>query len=405
MRIGAVNQVVELADGRLAVNDTRSHRLVILDSSLSHPVAVLDSVGPPDRLYPAARGGTVMRYPGDSLFFADPALRSFVVISPSAVIARTAAFPLGPAPLSGNTAPNGIRSDLQGRFVYWTRTTVPCGNHREMDSIPVLRTAPSVRRIDTLGFVRLNRVDCSPANPAAPQRFQLAASGVADASSSSPPEKGFAVVDAPDRGAGGSVVPAIQTRDEWAVYDDGTLAIVRALTYSIDWVDPDGTRRSTPRVATEWKPLTQADKVAIMDSVRAMYTKQADSAYRASLTDPRVPRLPEAVRQTLTPAYFMPTFLDASDLPDYWRAFQNPVRADPAGCLWVPEASHRLTGPGAGSVSVFDIINRRGALIDRVQLPDGTKLVGFGAGVVYLTSSDGGELSLTRLGVGAQPRC
>jgi hypothetical protein len=46
---------------------------------------------------------------------------------------------------------------------------------------------------------------------------------------------------------------------------------------------------------------------------------------------------------------------------------------------------------------VYDIINRKGELIDRVQLPANRVLAGFGAGgVVYLAVRDGATAHLER---------
>ncbi len=379
--IGAVGNVVELHDGRVAVNDTKSHRVLLFDPSLAHPVVVLDSAGSPDRLYPADRGGNVIRYLGDSLLFADPASRAFLVISPAGTVARVVSFPGGPAPLAGYTAVTFIRSAASGDLAYWTTTVTPCGDHRVVDSVPIRRTNFSTRRVDTLAFARLNKLDCI--------------SNQVGGTSASP----LLLSMAPEiRGAGGTTVPSIQNRDDWAYFSDGTLAIVRAQTYSIDWVDPDGTHRSTPRIAADWKPLTDADKTRIMDSVRAVYTPQADSLYKAALANPKVATLAVPLRNALTSQYFLPKFLDPAELPDYWRAFQSPVRADREGMLWVAEGVHELTRPGAPPPpSIMDIINHKGVLIDRARLPDGTRLVDFGAGVVYLTSSNAGGVTLMRV--------
>ena len=47
---------------------------------------------------------------------------------------------------------------------------------------------------------------------------------------------------------------------------------------------------------------------------------------------------------------------------------------------------------------VFDIINRQGVLFDRIQLPLGYQLVGFGPGrIVYLGNRDARGLHLSRV--------
>ena len=71
------------------------------------------------------------------------------------------------------------------------------------------------------------------------------------------------------------------------------------------------------------------------------------------------------------------------DLPDYRPAFtQRAVRADADGNLWV------RTSILANAQPVYDIVNRRGEVADRVQLPPFRTIAGFGPGVVYMAVKD-----------------
>ena len=46
---------------------------------------------------------------------------------------------------------------------------------------------------------------------------------------------------------------------------------------------------------------------------------------------------------------------------------------------------------------VYDVINRKGELVDRVQLPAGRSIVGFaGDGIVYMVSRDGTTQTIER---------
>jgi hypothetical protein len=48
--------------------------------------------------------------------------------------------------------------------------------------------------------------------------------------------------------------------------------------------------------------------------------------------------------------------------------------------------------------AVFDIVNRTGELADRIKLPSGYNLAGFGAGkIVYLTMRDAAGLHLAKV--------
>jgi len=71
------------------------------------------------------------------------------------------------------------------------------------------------------------------------------------------------------------------------------------------------------------------------------------------------------------------------DLPDYMPPFtEGAVRADADGNLWV------RTTTIVGGRPVYDIVNRRGELVDRVQLPPFRTVAGFGRGVVYMAVQD-----------------
>jgi len=85
----------------------------------------------------------------------------------------------------------------------------------------------------------------------------------------------------------------------------------------------------------------------------------------------------------------------ASDLPDYRPPFSGgAVRADADGNLWIRPT---LTKPIPGG-QVYDIVSKDGELTDRLQLPQGYNLVGFGKGkVVYLSMRDAKGVHLARV--------
>src|SRR5262249_18443800 len=52
---------------------------------------------------------------------------------------------------------------------------------------------------------------------------------------------------------GGPYLNPLPETDEWALLPDGTVAIVRAHDYHIDWISPDGTQSSTPKMPFAWR--------------------------------------------------------------------------------------------------------------------------------------------------------
>jgi hypothetical protein len=73
-----------------------------------------------------------------------------------------------------------------------------------------------------------------------------------------------------------------------------------------------------------------------------------------------------------------PEVLRPDELPDYFPPVRAgaPMRVDPAGNLWIlPTTSSQAKGG-----LLYDVVNRKGEVTERVQLPEGRALAGFGAG-------------------------
>jgi len=202
--------------------------------------------------------------------------------------------------------------------------------------------------------------------------------------------------------------------DEWALVSDGSVAIVRGRDYHIDWVNADGSRTSTPKIPFEWQRLSDEDKVAFIDSVKAARERMGANAPQIATTaggnqnrngpppgmdagSPQVmifrgppgsdggrPNAGATGTANVTPQMH---FVAPSDLPDYKPVFLNGfVRADLDGNVWIRTIP---TKPMAGG-PVYDVVNRKGALVDRVQVPVNRSITAFGpGGVVYLTIRDG----------------
>jgi len=77
--------------------------------------------------------------------------------------------------------------------------------------------------------------------------------------------------------------------------------------------------------------------------------------------------------------------IDADKLPDYRPAFTaGSARGDLDGNLWV-----RTTSPVGNAGPIYFIIDTKGEVIDRVQLPEGRLIAGFGKnGDVYMALRD-----------------
>jgi hypothetical protein len=201
---------------------------------------------------------------------------------------------------------------------------------------------------------------------------------------------------------------------------DGTIAVVRGSDYHVDWIAPNGAVTSTPKIAHEWLPLTDNMKRAIIDSVR-----RADST-NLERQRPRADSMALAAGHATCAAgnvaselvcsgsgpIDLPVYMTPEQLPNLSPPFlqydargltysSSPVRADADGNLWIrvnQGAGGQLAAlPKAASGGfVYDIVSRQGVLVDRIQIPAGTTLIGFGRGVAYLVSREGAGYRLAR---------
>jgi hypothetical protein len=252
------------------------------------------------------------------------------------------------------------QTDWRGRLLYSVRRPLPPNLQKPPegndttgatqitlypDSAPILRADFETRTIDTIAMFRI------------------------------PVQKGV-VVNQGGVYTGMMAFNPIPTSDEWVVLPDGAIAIVRAFDYHVDWLLPDGTRKSSPRMPFDWRRITPEDKVRILDSVR-----EAAGALRAKFatSNPAPPPMMNG-----RPAPRIPfTTVEPDELPDFYPPIRmGQVRADLDGNVWILPATSTLAQPGL----VYDVVNRAGAVFQRIRLPEGRNLVGFGPrGIVYLS--------------------
>jgi hypothetical protein len=405
--MGAVVAVQALPGGRLLVNDPVKRRVVLLDSSLKQLAVVADTT-PATRNAYGARNGGLIPFRGDSALFVDPNSLSMLVIDPAGKVARVMAAPRANDVyflLGGPMGNPGF--DARGRLVYRSmgfgeRRMAPAAGQPFTppalpDSVPIVRYDFGARKLDTAAFVKVY----------APK---------------------FNVVQSEGGGMRMStLVNPIPEVDDWAVLPDGTIAIVRK-DYHVDFVDADGKRTSAPKIPFDWQRLTDSAKVAIIDSTKAaMERMRAGGAGAGTGGGPMIiaqvgpggpppggmpggggqmimirERGPEggappprggAAASALAAGPPPLAFVSPNELPDYRPAFSNgSVRADAEGKLWV-----RIMSPKPASGPEYDVIDRTGTLVDRVVLPAGTTIAGFGpGGAVYLGVRDATGVHVVR---------
>lgn len=361
--------VKQFANGTILVNDGYSRRLSVFDSTLQHATVIADTAAGAPFNY-GMRPAPLVPYLGDTVLFVDYNSQSLVMIGPSGKTGRVLAPPKAADLrwITGSSAGTDAGGHLMYRSVRQGRTLVQReGDVRietviSPDSSPLIRGDFETRTVDTVALLRVT----SP-----PKRIKTFS-----------PSSELSLKE---------VEHMLEPVDEWTITADGSIAIVRAHDYHIDWINPDGSRTSTPRMPFDFKRLSDADKQRMIDSARARqdslnalglggYTPAEASSFGGTA---KVVTAPNGAKYVPVEREFGPL----AEIPDYYPPMRTgAVRADADNNIWIlPTTSAQSRHGGL----VYDVINRKGELFQRVEVPAGRSIAGFGrGGVVYLMNGD-----------------
>lgn len=351
----AIASVHELGDGSILVNDPKRRRITRLSADLRSQGIIADSGGRPNRYGAQAVG--LIRFRGDSTLLVDAESRSAIVLDAAGVSIRALALPrVQDAAVLANALIGLPRMTSDDRLVY--RGAVPGSAARTLtgeaqapvDSAPIVSASFELRRIDTLAWVRVSTATS------------------------------VQVVMSDGRATGlKAIVNPLKSVDDWVVTRDGSVAIVRGNTYSIDWITPDRQRRTTGRMPFPWRRLTDQEKTNYSDSAVASVRRSFEGAGGGGQVKVEVVSVP------------------LSEIPDYIGAVaMGTTREAPDGTLWILPSTSTM----GGTRKVYDIVARSGAIIERVRLPEGRTLVGFArSGDAFLASQSGADMRIERVRV------
>jgi hypothetical protein len=375
----SISTAVALSDGRVYVNDVVSRRVLLFDSTLATAKVVADSTAVTSKAY-GARPGALFAYRADTAILTDPASGSMPVLGPTGTIARVMAAPTVAGPIGLNLGnpfyPPGF--DARGHLVTQLPTLVrfpdpvpgkASAQETTMDSSFIVRIDLAARTLDTVAPFKTVKISQVIARDEDGRMTSMKVT--------------------PD------IVPLV---DDWTVCADGSVAILRGRDYHVDWLGADGKWRSTPKMPFEWQHLDDAQKTALIDSALAAIKARRDSmdAIIAS-RGPMPARAVGAVEAAAAGGRGRgggggdgappPALIDGrpalSDLPDYRPPFlRGSTRADAEGNLWI-----RTTTLVKGQ-PVYDVVNKQGTIVDRVQLPPFRTIAGFGPGAIYMAVKD-----------------
>ena len=384
--LGSINGIKQLPDGRVLVNDYARKRLIVLDKGLSAFTISADTTGSAPKIYPRSSARLLFPYLADTTFLGDYGSGVYLLIDPNGVVGRPMA-PFRSGDIMGllqiGSGSPGI--DPGGRLLF--RAAAVFGQRAPprpagapplptptLDTFYIARADLERRVIDTIGSLTWG-IPVSPLPPLTVANINV-------------PRPTY-------------VNPVPIAQDDWAVLSDGSVAIVRAHDYHIDWIYPDGTHASTPRMAFDWRRITDEEKQAKIDSAKRIVDSVEASGrhYSVSLR----PRMSSS-GQVLIDS----TFPEIKYVPlSYIADFVPPIRAgavkpDLDGNLWIlPTTSSQARGG-----LLYDVVNKKGEVFQRVQLPAECDVAGFGrGGIVYLSKLIGASgfiLERTTI-VGAAP--
>jgi hypothetical protein len=406
---GPMVSMRHLKNGSVLVNDVQNRRVVMLDSTLTSMTVIADTTPATANAYSGRTAGLIA-YRGDSTLFVDPQSLTMLVIDPQGNVGRTMALPRSQdAMMLGNSVLGGASYDGKG-IVYRTMNFAgmmrmrgaaggPPQPPQMPDSTPIVRVDLATRLVDTLAQIRI------PSMKLDMQRD----------------ENGRVSIN--------TIMNPLPTVDDWAVLADGSIALLRGRDYHVDFIRPDGTRESGGKIPFEWRRLSDEDKVAFMDSVKAQRERMMaqmtahDSARGRAEGGARTMAAgpgggpggqggPGGDRMTITMgagggggpaggAVMMGgrnmQFIPPDELPDYQPVFfANAARADEDGNLWVRTTPTKALPGGF----VYDVIDAKGTLIERIQIPANRQVVGFGrGGIVYLAPLAGTARMIERAAI------
>lgn len=392
--LGSVSAVRPLPNGRLIVHDLTWRQLLLLDSNLTKVRVLADSTAATGRVY-GGQFAALIAYRGDSSLFIEPQSMSMTVLDTAGEIARVMGIPRPSDGIFLMGGPLGTPGfDGSGQLIYRgigpisippfpTDASTPNYLPIIADSAPVYRVNVSTRQRDTVAWVRVPTYLASRTRDA---------TGV---------PRALRVVANP--------IPVV---DVWAVMPDGRIAIVRGSDFHIDWINAEGMLVSTPRLPYLWERLNDEDKQRIADSAKVAADARGAAMQRAFQMNPTEP--PPLIDALMRPlgsviarnssgpgarsiAEYVPSqFVSPpiTQLPDYRPAFEaGAALASPDGTLWIRTTAASTQG------AIYYVIDNNGGLIDRVRVPYGRLITGFGKDVAYMgvLDSAGARLEKARL--------
>ncbi len=360
----------ELANGKVIVADGRDKIVSLVDLAANSATKIgREGSGPAEFGLPAR----LFTAPRDTTLLWDPLNSRYLVLGPDGKPVTTFMIEMAPpAPArapGGGAAPAGgppgaFRmggmstarvADARGRlYAESSPITINAeGQPVSADSVAITRYDRVTKRLDSLAWVRTPKNNSQVTGSSGNMNIRIGGSN------------------------------PLAPRDEWTVFPDGRVAIVRASDYHVDWVLANGQKKSSPAIRYTPIRMGEADK----REEEALRVKARANQMMITMSNG-----PEGMRRSaqMGPGANAPPLEPLTD----WPAVKPPFRpgagsvwARPNGDLWV-----RRTEPAGAKGTLWDIIDAEGKVSYQVRLAEGINLVGFGNGTIYTTKADEDDL-------------
>ncbi|MDQ8164117.1 MAG: hypothetical protein P3C10_16180 [Gemmatimonadota bacterium] len=487
--IGGANMLRALPDGSIFINDVQRRQLLRFDATLQNVVVVADTA--PGALMPyGQRPIGLLPYLGDSSIVVDPATLSMVVLDKNGKTVRVMASPrTNDVNTLSNMNLGSHAFDQAGRLYYRQgnagggpgggAAAMMFGSGNDRGGGGGRGGQPGGQGGNTQ---QQGRGGAQPARPAAGDDAAFRAGGQGGGQPfGGPGGRGFNPASQPDsvpivrvdfdtrkadtvayvkvpknetqmtRGEDGAMKLSIKINplpqaDDWALLNDGTVAVMRVLDYHVDYYRPDGSHVASDKLPFDWKRISDEDKTKLVDSLANLAKAATERAggggggFRMSFEPVAAERLPD----------YYPPLRAGTSLADYdgtlWvlpatsnlsaqlaAQFMGGMgggRGGPPGAGGAPAAGGAAAGGAAGGAArgtgrapgdttrgampaaamgmmaammnqpplVYDIISPAGKMIERVKLPAGRQLLGFGPnGAIFLGARNGRQILVEKV--------
>lgn len=342
-----VSQLAELKDGRVIVVDANEKKLLLVDFAKGTATQISRTgAGPLEYQVP----GVLHASTNDTVVYFDMMQRRLLLLNQQGTVIRTAAYGNPGDPGAMNMMiPTGL--DASGRL--WGQTTgfhmSGSGKNQEptfADTVEIQWYDRRTAKATTLTKIVSATKQTQPKMQMSEGKFQM-------------------TLTAPD----------YRPNEVWAALPDGRVALFKDGVYRAHLLAAGKPEVLGPVIPATPVPVTAAEQKALMDSLRALLDKQIEQVQKMGGAN-----APKMSAKILPPAK--------------WAAVKpavSSVMASPDGRLWVMTAA-----PHTAKTSLFDVLDGRGALIGKVQIPAGESAIGLGRGTIYTMRKDDDDQQYVR---------